>query len=182
MEAVEFKPVKEWRLPAKDWVVQGSEKRNGQRQIVTSYYLDAEKFERFVQKLQAKYAKIAEEEQRWEDYLMDDAEFALLGFGICGRVAKSTVQLARKEGISLGLIRPITLWPFPKKALERDLQGYLTVELNLGQMVEDVRLSVNKQVPVEFYGRQGGVVPTPEELLAQVKEKFRGVIKGESSI
>lgn len=173
MEAVEFKPPKACQLPAKDWKVAGSDQRHGQRQIVTSYYLDAEKFEGFVQKLNSKYAIIAEKEQRWEDYLVEDAEYVIVGFGICGRVAKSTVQLARKEGIKLGLIRPITLWPFPKKALQRDVRGYLTVELNLGQMVEDVRLSVDGRAPVEFYGRQGGLVPTPEELLIQVKEKFR---------
>lgn len=172
MEAVEFEPIPAPELPAKDWVATGSDVRDGKRNIVTSYYLDAEKFEQFVQHLRQKYELIEEKEQRYEAYMADDAEYFLVGFGTCGRVAKSTVQLARKEGIKLGLIRPITLWPFPTKAFEREAKGYLTVELNLGQMVEDVRLAVNGRVPVEFYGRQGGLVPTPEELLEQFKSKF----------
>lgn len=172
MEAVEFNQIPAPELPAKDWVATGSDVRDGKRNIVTSYYLDAERFEQFVQHLRQKYELIEEKEQRYEAYMADDAEYFLVGFGTCGRVAKSTVQLARKEGIKLGLIRPITLWPFPTKAFERAAKGYLTVELNLGQMVEDVRLAVNGRVPVEFYGRQGGLVPTPEELLEQFKSKF----------
>lgn len=174
MEPVEFVKKNERELPAKDWAVTGSDERNGQRNIVTSYYLDAEKFEQFIQHLQRKYDVITEKEQRWEDYMTEDAEYLMVGFGTCGRVAKSTVQMARKEGIKLGLVRPISLWPFPNKAFENrdNVKGYLTVELSLGQMVEDVRLAVNGRVPVEFYGRQGGLVPTPEELLEQVKSKF----------
>lgn len=172
MEVVEFKPASDRPLPAKDWAATGSDDRGGKRNIVSSYYLDAEKFERFVQHLDAKYKQIKAAEQRWEDYMVEDAEYLLVGFGTCGRIAKSTVQLARKEGIQLGLIRPISLWPFPVNAFERNVKAYLTVELSLGQMVEDVRLAVNGRVPVEFYGRQGGLVPTPEELLEQVKIKF----------
>ncbi|MCK4257676.1 MAG: 3-methyl-2-oxobutanoate dehydrogenase subunit VorB [Halanaerobiales bacterium] len=172
MEIVEFNAREKRELPAKDWAVTGSEVRDGQRNIVTSYYLDPEKFENFIQHLDAKYKVIEEKEQRWEDYMTEDAEYLLVGFGLCGRVAKTTVQMARKEGIKLGLIRPITLWPFPVDAFNKDVKGYLTVELSLGQMVEDVRLTINGRVPVEFYGRQGGMVPTPEELLEQVKLKF----------
>lgn len=174
MEAVEFRSGSGRELPAKDWAVKGSlEHADGQRRIVTSYYLDQDKFETFVQRLNCKYKEIEAKEQRWEEYLAQDAEYLLVGFGLAGRVAKSTVQMARKEGIRLGLIRPVTLWPFPVKAFDRDnIKGYLDVEMNLGQMVQDVRLAVNGRVPVEFYGRQGGVVPTPEELLEQVKIKF----------
>lgn len=172
MEVVEFKPASGRQLPAKDWAATGSGDRGGKRNIVTSYYLDPEKFELFVQHLDRKYKAIEAAEQRWEDYLADDAEYLMVGFGTCGRVAKSTVQMAREEGIKLGLIRPVSLWPFPVKAFERNVKAYLTIELSLGQMVEDVRLAVNGRVPVEFYGRQGGLVPTPEELLEQVKIKF----------
>jgi 2-oxoglutarate ferredoxin oxidoreductase subunit alpha len=172
MEVVEFKPASERPLPAKDWAATGSDDHEGKRNIVTSYYLDPEKFEQFIHHLDRKYTAIEAAEQRWEDYMVEDAEYLMVGFGTSGRVAKSTVQMARKEGIKLGLIRPISLWPFPVKAFERNVKGYLTVELSLGQMVEDVRLTVNGRVPVEFYGRQGGLVPTPEELLEQVKIKF----------
>ena len=172
MEAVEFNAPVKRELPAKDWAATGSDDRQGNRNIVTSYYLDAEKFEVFVQQLKAKYDMIEAAEQRYEAYMAEDAEYFLVGYGTSGRVAKSTVQLARQEGIKLGLIRPITLWPFPTKAFEREAKGYLTVELNLGQMVEDVRLTVGGKASVEFYGRQGGMVPTPEELLEQFKSKF----------
>lgn len=172
MEAVEFKAGEKIDLPKKDWAVGGSEEHGGKRNIVTSYYLDAEKFEEFIQHLNRKYNDIIKNEQRWEEYQTDDADYLLVGFGTCGRIAKSAVQMARKEGIKLGLIRPISLWPFPTKAFERDVKAYLTIELSLGQMVEDVRLAVKNQTPVEFYGRQGGMVPTPEELVDQVKIKF----------
>ncbi len=172
MEVVEFKEREKRDLPPKDWAVAGSEARDGKRTIVTSYYLDPEKFEDFIQHLNAKYDEIEDKEQRWEEYMTEDADYILVGFGLCGRVAKTTVQMARKEGIKLGLIRPITLWPFPNRAFDKDVKGYMAVELSLGQMVEDVRLAVNGRVPVEFYGRQGGMVPIPEELLEQVKVKF----------
>ncbi len=173
MEVVQFKSGTQRELPVKDWAVKGSaEHADGQRRIVTSYYLDSEKFEKFVKHLGEKYAQIQKAEQRWEEYLTDDAEYLIVGFGTCGRIAKSTVQMARKEGIKLGVIRPISLWPFPVEAFAKDVKGYLTVELSLGQMIEDVKLAVGDTTPVEFYGRQGGMVPTPEELLEQVKEKF----------
>ncbi len=173
MEVVQFKSGTQRELPVKDWAVKGSaEHADGQRRIVTSYYLDSEKFEKFVKHLGEKYAQIQKAEQRWEEYLTDDAEYLIVGFGTCGRIAKSTVQMARKEGIKLGVIRPISLWPFPVEAFAKDVKGYLTVELSLGQMIEDVKLAVGDTTPVEFFGRQGGMVPTPEELLEQVKEKF----------
>jgi 2-oxoglutarate ferredoxin oxidoreductase subunit alpha len=120
-----------------------------------------------------KWNKIAEHETRVELYEMEDAEYAIVAFGTCGRIAKTVVQRARQNGIRLGLIRPITVWPFPSQAVAdaaECVRGMLVVEMNLGQMVEDVRLAVEGRVPVEFYGRQAGVLPTPKEIQAAMLE------------
>ena len=111
-----------------------------------------------------------------ESYLMEDAEYAVAAYGIAARVAKSAVSAAREEGIKVGLIRPITLWPFPKKEFSdaQKLGGVLCVELSMGQMVEDVRLAVNGRCPVEFVGRTGGLVPSPDEVLAAIR-KMAGI-------
>jgi 2-oxoglutarate ferredoxin oxidoreductase subunit alpha len=123
-------------------------------------------FERF-----EKYEKIKETEQRAQEYLVDDADIILVAFGASSRIAHSAVDAARKQGIKAGLIRPITLWPFPEKAIEKHVghaKAFLSVEMNMGQMVEDVRMIVARRKPVHFYGRTGGVVPTPKEVLQQI--------------
>lgn len=117
--------------------------------------------------MEAKYIRCAQEEQRWETYLAEDAEILVVGFGIVSRVLRSAVEQARREGVRAGLFRPITLWPFPSQALAEaasKVQKVLVVELSNGQMVEDVRLAVNGRVPVEFYARVGGNVPSIEEV------------------
>ena len=104
--------------------------------------------------------------------MTEDADIVLVAFGASARVTLSAVKKAREKGIKAGLLRPITLWPFPKKAIDETTgtaKAYLTVEMNMGQMVDDVRLAVNGRVPVEFYGRTGGVIPTPAEILAQIE-------------
>ena len=125
--------------------------------------------------LQQKYAEIEEKEVRYEEIHCDDAEYLIVAFGSCARIAQKAMEEARAEGIKVGLLRPITLWPFPSKAIaerSRQVKGILTVELNAGQMVEDVRLAVECKVPVEYFGRLGGIVPDPDEVVTALKEKI----------
>lgn len=154
--------------PDKPWAVKGTaETKNN---LVSSIYLEPDDLEAHQRKLEAKYVR-AQVEARHEEYETGDAEILLVGYGIVSRVLRSAVQLLRKQGIKAGLFRPITLWPFPAKALVQAasrVQKVLVVELSNGQMVEDIRLSLNGKVPVDFYGRGGGNVPSTDELLAQV--------------
>lgn len=166
-------------LPVKDWATTGAEGRA--RNIVSSYSLQSEIGEANCLRWQAKYERIAVTEQRWEQYQTEDAEYLMVAYGTTARIAKAAVQQARAEGIKVGLIRPITLWPFPVKAfegLQEKTKGYLSVELSAGQMIEDVRLAVNCSVPVHLCSRQGGMVPTPEEVLARFKEVFPTAVAG----
>ena len=132
--------------------------------IITSLELDPAEMEKRNIHLQAKYAEIEANEVRYEEINCEDAEYLIVAFGSCARIAQKTMELARAEGIKVGLLRPITLWPFPSKAIAeraKQVKGILTVELNAGQMVEDVRLAVECKVPVEHFGRLGGIVPDP---------------------
>jgi len=147
------------------WAVEGTpETRNN---LVTSIYLETDDLEQHQRQMEAKYIRCAQQEPRWETYLAEDAEVLVVGYGIVSRVLRSAVEQARREGIRVGLFRPITLWPFPSEALARAadrVQKVLVVELSNGQMVEDVRLAVNGRVPVDFYARVGGNVPSIEEV------------------
>ncbi len=146
-----------------------------ERNIVTSLELQSEKMEIKNKDLQAKY-KAMEQEVMYEEIECDDAEYVIVAFGSSARICSATVEMARQEGLKVGLLRPITLYPFPSKPLaalaERGVKGFLSAELNAGQMVEDVRLAVNGKAPVEHYGRQGGMIFNPDEVLAALKEKF----------
>ena len=126
-------------------------------------------------RFQAKYKQIEENEVRFEEIHCDDAEYLIVAFGSCARIAQKAMEEARAEGIKVGLLRPITLWPFPSKAIaerSRQVKGILTVELNAGQMIEDVRLAVNGKVKVEHFGRLGGIVPDPDEIVTALEEKI----------
>ena len=126
-------------------------------------------------RFQAKYKLIEEHEVRYEEYLCEDAEYLLVAFGSSARICQKTVENARAEGIKLGLLRPITLWPFPTNIIAQyanQVKGMLSVELNAGQMVEDIRLAVNGKVKVEHFGRLGGIVFTPDEVLNALKDKI----------
>ena len=115
---------------------------------------------------------IQRDEVRYKEYFLDDAKYVIIGFGTAGRVALSAVRKAREKGIKVGLLRPITVSPFPFEIIERlveHVNGFLVTEMNSGQMLEDVRLAVKGRVPVEFYGRMGGVVPLPEEILHEIE-------------
>ena len=125
--------------------------------------------------LQAKYKEISENEVRFEEIACEDADYLIVAFGSCARIAQKSIEIAREQGIKVGILRPITLWPFPSKEIERlshQMKGILSVELNAGQMVEDVRLSVNNGVKVEYFGRMGGIVPDPDEVVEALKEKL----------
>jgi 2-oxoglutarate ferredoxin oxidoreductase subunit alpha len=122
--------------------------------------------------LQEKYRTIQENEVRYEQQMMDDADYAIVAFGSAARLAEKAIEIAREEGLKVGLFRPITLWPFPTKEiaeLAKTKKGILVVEINAGQMVQDVRLAVNGAVPVEQFGRLGGIVPEPEEIVDALK-------------
>jgi pyruvate/2-oxoacid:ferredoxin oxidoreductase alpha subunit len=141
------------------------------KNLVTSIHLAPADLEAHVVALEEKYRRIRAAETLWDTYRMDDAEVILVGYGIVARILRNSVDLARREGIAVGLFRPLTLWPFPTDAL-RSLSAYaerfLVVEMSNGQMVEDVRLAVSGRCPVDFYGRAGGVVPTDEEVVGQL--------------
>ncbi|MBI3244538.1 MAG: 3-methyl-2-oxobutanoate dehydrogenase subunit VorB [Chloroflexi bacterium] len=143
------------------------------KNIITSIYLVPENEEAFNRKLQEKYARIRESEVRFVEYETADAEYLVVGFGTSGRVAQTAVKQARAQGLKVGLLRPISLWPFPEQRLAelaKQVRGVLVVEMNAGQMVDDVRLAVNGKVPVQFYGRMGGVVPLPDEVLDEIRK------------
>lgn len=154
----------------KPWSTTGKPTTRG-RNIITSLHIQPEKMEEVNRKLQAKYSFINEEEVCYELLEADDAEILIVAYGLSARISHRAVEMARNLGLRVGLLRPITLYPFPSKIINElsdRTKGALVVELNAGQMVEDVRLSVNGKVPVEFYGRMGGVIPPPEEILQQI--------------
>lgn len=143
--------------------------------VITTLELDSHKMEINNLRLQAKYKKIEKEVCLSEEINCEDADYILVAFGSAARICQKAMDLARAQGIKVGLIRPITLWPFPSKAIDKHsskIKGILTVEMNAGQMVEDVRLAVNGKVKVEHYGRLGGIVPTPAEVVDALQNKF----------
>jgi pyruvate/2-oxoacid:ferredoxin oxidoreductase alpha subunit len=163
---------REISAPLKPWAVKGT--AGTRRNMVSSIVLEADDLEEHQRRMEAKYIRAQETEVRWEEYRTENAELIVVGYGIVSRVLRSAVDEARKQGIKVGLFRPITLWPFPKKeiaAAAMRAEKVLTVELSNGQMVEDVRLALNGARPVEFYGRVGGNVPGVEELLAKIEEQ-----------
>jgi 2-oxoglutarate ferredoxin oxidoreductase subunit alpha len=143
-----------------------------ERNIITSLHIQPEKMEQINVRLQEKYRRIAERETRWEEVCTDDAEWLIVAFGLAARIAHRAVEMARAGGIRVGLLRPVTLYPYPSGPVARlasRVRGVLTVEMNAGQMVEDVRLAVNGRVPVSFYGRMGGIVPSPDEVVGALE-------------
>lgn len=176
MEKVYLNPQKERSKIVPDWATTGKPPTR-KRNIITSLELDSDKQEQFNRKLVAKYNVIRETEVRYEEFQCEDAEYLLVAYGTSARVCQKSVQLARQEGIKLGLLRPITLFPFPTKRINElagRVKGILSVEMSAGQMVEDVLLSVNGKVPVLHFGRMGGIVTTPEEVVENLKSKFIG--------
>ncbi|MDD5582941.1 MAG: 3-methyl-2-oxobutanoate dehydrogenase subunit VorB [Candidatus Marinimicrobia bacterium] len=175
MEPVEFPPPIT-TFPKKEWAVKAT--LETRENLISSIELDADRLEIHNQKLQKKYAIIEEKEVRYEAYCCDDAEIILCGFGIISRLLQSVVDEMRAEGIAVGMLRPITLFPFPKNivdyyTLKRNLKFFNVFELNNGQMVDDVKLVVNGRKPVYFYGRMGGNLPTQKEIIHEVMKNMR---------
>jgi 2-oxoisovalerate ferredoxin oxidoreductase alpha subunit len=172
MEPLELE-LKTVELPEKPWAVKGTPETRAN--LVTSIYLEPDELEAHQRKLEAKYKRAAQVEPRYETYMADDAEVLLVGYGIVSRVLRTAVEQARQQGLHVGLFRPITLWPFPSKALAEAgarCGALLDVELSNGQMLEDVRLAVNGKVPVEFYNRVGGNVPLAEEIYDELLSRL----------
>jgi 2-oxoglutarate/2-oxoacid ferredoxin oxidoreductase subunit alpha len=169
MEPAELPPMRPYPAKRPDWALTGSAGR--QRNIVTSIRLDAAKLEAFNLELQAKLATIAANEVRYAEMFTEDAELVLVAYGTAARVAQTAVQRLRQTGVKVGLLRPITLWPFPEEPLRQlahRVDKFLVVEMNAGQMLMDVRLAVGNQVQVEFHGRMGGSIPMPDEIVQKI--------------
>jgi 2-oxoglutarate ferredoxin oxidoreductase subunit alpha len=164
---------------AKPWATTGTATHEG-RNVVNSLSLSPAQLEEWNLNRYERYAKIEKEEVLFEEFMMDDAEICIVSFGIASRVSKNAIMEARKQGIKVGMIRPITLWPFPKEALKKaasKVKSFLAVELNMGQMVDDVKLAINCSKPVYFYGRTGGVIMTPDEIVNKLTEIEKGEAK-----
>jgi 2-oxoglutarate ferredoxin oxidoreductase subunit alpha len=178
MEPVEFTEVKKRKLPEKPWATVGT---NGERKpnIINSLFIEAADCENHNINLFKKYAEIEKNEVKVETYNLEGAEIVFAAYGTTARIVKNAINTLAKEGIKAGLIRPITLWPYPSKAFEEaaeqaSVKMFLSVEMSMGQMVEDVRLAVNGKKPVHFYGRTGGMFPTPKDIVAEVKKLIGG--------
>ncbi len=176
MEPVEFTEPVRRKLPTKDWATTGT---NGTRKpnIINSLSLDAAELERMNINLQEKYDMMEKNEVQYEMFNMENAEIVLSAYGTTSRIVKNAIATLKEEGINAGLIRPITLWPFPFKAFDEipnTTKALLSVEMSMGQMVEDLKIASNGRWPVHFYGRSGGMIPTPDAIVAKVKEIIGG--------
>ncbi len=182
MEKVNLPPQRPYEPPSasrkeKPWATMGKTP-DRERNVITSLNIQSEKMEKVNIRLQAKYKEIEDKEVRFENYHADDADVIVVAYGVTSRITKKVVDLARAEGLKVGLVRPITLWPFPKKKLDElakkpTVKFFLSVEMSCGQMVEDVQLISNGRKPVHFYGRQGGIIPTAEEVLDAIKKHLK---------
>jgi 2-oxoglutarate ferredoxin oxidoreductase subunit alpha len=176
MEKVELQPQQERTFKDLGWNTTGRDNgRDGN--VITSLHLKADQMEEINIHLQAKYEEIKKNEVKFEVENCDDAEYIIVAYGLVARICQKAAQLAREKGIKVGVFRPVTLFPYPEKELNAyadKVKGMFVVEMNAGQMLEDVKLSVNGKIPVEFHGRMGGVVPQPEEILEKFEEKILG--------
>jgi len=176
MEKVWLSPQKERSKTVPEWATTGKPPTR-ERNIITSLELNPDNQEKFNQKLVEKYNRIRENEVRFEEFQCSDADYLLVAYGTSARICQKSVQLARAEGLKAGLLRPITLFPFPSKRIREiadKVSLMVSVEMSAGQMVEDVLLSVNGKVPVYHFGRMGGIIPTPDEVVAFLKSKIIG--------
>ncbi len=177
MEPVDFeREVPKWDLKPKTWAADGNRK-NRKKNIINSLYLDPNDLENHNLKLKAKYDEMRDKHQRYEMINMENAEIVIVAFGSTSRISRTAIELLKEEGINCGIIRPITIYPFPQNAfneIPESVKNILVVEMNLGQMVDDVKLHVQGRLPVHFYGRVGGIVPEAEEISDQVKKIVGG--------
>lgn len=176
MEKVELFEQQPRKTNVEPWATVGKPK-DRERNIITSLHIQPDKMEDINIRLQAKYKSIEEEEIMYEEFMCEDADIVLVAFGLVARICQKTAQLAREKGIKVGVFRPRTLFPFPfaqLSSLADRVKGFMTVEMNAGQMVDDVRLAVNGRREVAFHGRMGGIIPAPEEILEKLEDKFVG--------
>ena len=161
-------------LPEKTWAATGwTPESDRERAIINSLYIDPAVLEKHVNHLYEKYAVMERTECRWQEEMTEDAEYVIVAYGTTARIARSAMRKLRAEGIKAGLIRPITLWPFPSAPIAQAAEhakAFLTVEMSMGQMVDDVRLAVEGKKPVRFFGRTGGIVPTVREIITEVEK------------
>jgi 2-oxoglutarate ferredoxin oxidoreductase subunit alpha len=173
MEPAELPPIRPARrfTDRPEWALTGAKGR--EPNIITSIYLDPPVMEAFNLKLTDKFKEIEAHEVRYKELLLEDAEIAIIAFGTAGRVAQSAINIAREQGIKVGLMRPISLYPYPYdrvREISERVKAVLVVEMSGGQMIEDVRLAVEGRVPISFYGRMGGIVPLPDEVLEEIRK------------
>ncbi len=176
MEPVSFPEGKADTQKEKPWAANGHGFKRKQN-VINSLYLNPAVLEQKVRERFERYAQIQKTEQMAEEFMMEDADFAVVAYGASARIAKSAVVAARAEGIKVGLVRPITLWPFPTDALQKaaaQVKGFLCVEMSMGQMIDDVKLAISCSRPVAFFGRTGGIIPTPGEVLGEIKKLAGG--------
>ena len=161
-------------LPPKTWAATGwTPQSDRERAIINSLYIDPAVLEKHVNHLYEKYAVMEQTECRWQEELTEDADYVICAYGTTARIARSAMRKLRAEGIRAGLIRPITMWPFPNAPIAKAAEhakAFLTVEMSMGQMVDDVRLAAEGKVPVHFFGRTGGIVPTVREIITEVEK------------
>ena len=178
MEKVELHPQKKRSTKELDWTTTG--RKNGNGRVITSLHLQPDKMEETNIHLQKKYREIEKNEVRFEAVGCDEADYLIVAYGLVARICQKAAELAREKGMKIGVFRPITLFPFPYNDLKNYAQkvnGILDVEMNAGQMIEDVRLAVGDRIPVHFHGRMGGIVPSPEEILEKLESEVTGGIK-----
>lgn len=169
MEPAEMPPMREIEIGDPEWALTGAEGR--EHRIITSLELGAERLEALNLRLQSKIARMTKEQVRYKEHRLDDADLMIVGFGTMGRIAQTAADMAREQGIKVGVFRPISLYPFPfdrLEALSQQVERILVVEMNAGQMLVDVKLAVGKDYPLHFYGRMGGIVPLPDDVLDEV--------------
>jgi len=175
MEPAEMPAMQEFKRKNFDWATDGA--MNRERRILSSIYLNPLDEEQTNLRLLRNWKQVQANEIRYKEYFLEDAKYVVVGFGTAGRVALSAVREARAQGIKVGLLRPITVSPFPYEALEQlipQAEAFLVTEMNMGQMLDDVLLTVRGRVPVEFYGRPGGVVPFHDEILDEIQRIASG--------
>jgi 2-oxoglutarate ferredoxin oxidoreductase subunit alpha len=174
MEPVEFPPeIQLKRLPHKDWTLTGAKGRPSR--FIRSLLLDPMEEEEHNWKLMRKYERISKDQIRYDTFAIDDAKMIVVAFGTAARIAKGAIKRVREQGLKVGLIRPISLWPFPSKAIKeyaKKARQFFVFEMNMGQMVEDVKLALEGSGEVHFYGRPGGIVPTPLELSRVISSQY----------
>ncbi len=172
MEPVDFDVMSKRDVPEKTWACNGTEGKR-KKNIVNSLLIDPVELENSVIARFKRYDEIAEKEVKYEEYKCDDADIVIVAYGITARICKTAIAAARAKGIKVGLFRPITLWPYPKKqlgALADSAKHFLVCELNMGQMVDDVKVATECKKPVSFFGRTGGMIPSPDEVLAEIEK------------